>query len=58
MDSKCLMGAAVVLVIAVTPTVLDAWRSWIETPEHRWLIVLAYAVAIVVAVSASDRLLT
>lgn len=58
MDARCLMGAAVVLVIAVTPTILDAWRGWIETPEHRWIIVTAYLVAIVVALSASKMLIS
>lgn len=54
---RTLMGAAVVLVIAVTPTILDAWRAWIETPEHRWLIVTAYVAAVVIAVSAADMLI-
>lgn len=56
MSGKSLLAAAVVMVIAVTPTILDAWDTWIKRPEHRWVIVAVYIVAAIVALSAADML--
>lgn len=55
---KRLIAAAVVLVIAATPSVTDARRAWVETPGDRWLIVGAYALALAVAIGASEILVT
>jgi hypothetical protein len=52
MNSRQLAVAGVVLVIAMTPTILDACRSWQEVPESRALIVASYLVAVAVALSA------
>lgn len=51
-----LIAAAVVLVIAACPTVLDAKRGWEETPEDRPLIVGSYLVAVLVAIFAAEML--
>lgn len=50
-STRALLVAAVILVIAVTPTLLDAYRSWTEAPETRPWIIVIYIVAVVVALT-------
>jgi len=47
-----LLVAAVVLLIAVCPTALDAYRAWSERPETRTSIVAIYLITGIVVLAA------